>query len=37
MEGVAEESVAPMSPLGDDNQTQSMDSLAQDEKLEPLP
>ena len=27
----------PMSPSGDDDQTQSMDSLAQDEKLEPLP
>ena len=27
----------PMSPSGDDDRTQSMDSLAQDEKLEPLP
>ena len=27
----------PTSPSGDDDQTQGMDSLARDEKLEPLP
>ena len=27
----------PMSPTGDGDRTQGMDSLAQDEKLEPLP
>ena len=31
------EASPPTSPLGDDDQTQGMDSLAQDEKLEPLP
>jgi hypothetical protein len=36
MEGVAEESVATNVSIGDD-QTQSMESLAQDEKLQPLP